>query len=67
MTRPVAHITAPIDPLEVRIKRLRIPKARQKELQAIVDEVWARYSKLEQAPKNGTNEAGKKRKRAAAA
>ena len=67
MTRPVAHITAPIDPLDVRIKRLRIPKARQEELLAIVDEVWTRYSKLERAPKNGTNEAGKKRKRAAAA
>ena len=44
MTRPVAHITAPIEPLESRIKRLRIPKARQKELLAIMDEAWARLA-----------------------
>ena len=42
MPRPVAHITAPIEPLESRIKRLRIPKARQKELLAIMDEAWTR-------------------------
>ncbi|MDR3774074.1 MAG: hypothetical protein P4L26_12035 [Terracidiphilus sp.] len=61
------HITTPIDPLEVRIKRLHIPKARQKELLAIMDEAWARYSNLEQVPENGMNDTGKKRKRAAAA
>jgi hypothetical protein len=44
MARPVAHITAPIEPLESRIKRLRIPKARQKELLAIMDEAWARLA-----------------------
>jgi hypothetical protein len=44
MPRPVAHITAPIEPLESRIKRLRIPKARQKELLAIMDEAWARLA-----------------------
>ncbi len=38
------HITSPIDPLEVRIKRLRIPKARQRELLAIMDEAWARQA-----------------------
>jgi hypothetical protein len=42
MPRPVAHITAPIEPLESQIKRLRIPKARQKELLAIMDEAWER-------------------------
>ena len=40
MPRPI-HITAPIEPLESRIKRLRIPKARQKELLEIMDEAWA--------------------------
>jgi hypothetical protein len=41
MPRPVAHITTAVDPLEVRIKRLRIPKTRQRELLAIMDEAWA--------------------------
>jgi hypothetical protein len=44
MPRPVAHITAPIEPLESRIKRLRIPKARQKELLAIMNEAWTRLA-----------------------
>jgi hypothetical protein len=43
MPRPI-HITTPIEPLESRIKRLRIPKARQKELLAIMDEAWARLA-----------------------
>jgi hypothetical protein len=37
MPRPI-HITTPIEPLESRIKRLRIPKARQKEWLAIMRE-----------------------------
>src|ERR1035437_2074561 len=40
MPRPI-HITTPIEPLESRIRRLRISKARQKELLAIIDEAWA--------------------------
>ncbi len=43
MPRPI-HITTPIEPLESRIKRLRVPKARQKELLAIMDEAWAHLS-----------------------
>ncbi len=43
MPRPI-HITTPIEPLETRIKRLRIPKARQKELRAMMDEAWARQA-----------------------
>jgi hypothetical protein len=43
MPRPI-RITTPIEPLESRIKRLRIPKARQKELLAIMDEAWARLT-----------------------
>jgi hypothetical protein len=43
MPRPI-HITTPIEPLESRIKRLRIPKTRQKELLAIMDEAWARLA-----------------------
>jgi hypothetical protein len=41
------HITAPIDPLEVRIERLRIPKARQRRIRAMMDEARARLASQE--------------------
>jgi hypothetical protein len=43
------HITTPIEPLETRIKELRIPKARQKQLRAMMDEARARMAREEQA------------------
>jgi hypothetical protein len=45
MARPVAYLKSPPDPIEVRIARLRIPKARQKRLLAIMDEAWAEFEK----------------------
>jgi hypothetical protein len=53
MPRPI-RITTPIEPLETRIKRLRIPKARQKELWAMMDEAWARLAKEKQAATSDT-------------
>ena len=38
MSRPVAHLRTPRPSIDSLIKRLRIPKARQKELRAIMDE-----------------------------
>jgi hypothetical protein len=43
MPRPI-HITTPIEPLESRIRRLRIPKARQKELRAMIAETRERLA-----------------------
>ncbi len=44
MARPVAHIVGRAAPVEVRIRQLRIPKARQKQLCAMMDEAWARLA-----------------------
>jgi hypothetical protein len=41
------HITSPIDPIELRIKRLQIPKARQKKLRAMMAESRSRMASLE--------------------
>jgi hypothetical protein len=49
------------------IKRLRIPKARQKELLAIMDQAWERNVCQEEVPVNDIIEPGKKRKSASAA
>jgi hypothetical protein len=49
------------------IKRLRVPKARQKELLAIMDRAWESYAGQQTAPVNENIEPGKKRKRATAA
>lgn len=46
MPEPV-HITIPIDPMELRIKRLNIPKARQKKLRAMMSESRARRTRLD--------------------
>jgi hypothetical protein len=66
MPRPI-HITTPIEPLESRIKRLRIPKARQKELLAIMDEAWAHLAVERGMPPNGSAQRGEKRERVSAA
>jgi len=44
------HIAAPRPTLEERAKRLRIPKARQKELQVFVDAFMAQHSLQEEVP-----------------
>ena len=61
------HITAPWPSRESMIKRLRIPKARQKELLAIMDQAWERNVCQEEVPLNDIIEPGKKRKSASAA
>lgn len=61
------HITTPVEPLEVRIKRLRIPKARQKELLAIMDEAWVRLAAGREISPNDSAQPGEKSKRASAA
>jgi hypothetical protein len=66
MPRPV-HITTPIDPLEVRIRRLRIPKARQKELLAIMDEAWERLATERRTGSNNSVQRGEKSECASAA
>ena len=66
MPRPI-HITTPIDPLESRIKRLRIPKARQKELLAIMDEAWARLATERGVRSNDSAQWGEKLESASAA
>ena len=45
MPQPI-HITSPIDPMELRIKRLNIPKARQRKLRAMMAESRARMASL---------------------
>jgi hypothetical protein len=67
MTRPVAHITTPIEPLESRIKRLRIPKARQKELLSIMDEAWAHLTVESGIRSNHSIQWGEKSESASAA
>lgn len=67
MPRPVAHITSPPEPLEVRIKRLRIPKVRQKQLRAMMDEVWAQLRAEKQSPADAETEREEKIKNASAA
>jgi len=41
------YITAPKEPLEASIKHLRIPRARQKTLLAVLDRAWARHADQE--------------------
>jgi hypothetical protein len=48
-------------------RRLRIPKARQKELRAMVDEIRQRFANAEEAPLGDSNEPGKKLQSASAA
>ena len=61
------YITAPPHSRGTMIKRLRVPKARQKELLAIMDRAWESYAGQQTAPVNENIEPGKKRKRATAA
>jgi|HubBroStandDraft_5_1064220.scaffolds.fasta_scaffold19868_3 hypothetical protein len=65
MRKPI-HITAPRPTLEEMEKHFRIPKARKKELQLLVDEFKAKLSKRDGVPVN-SNEPEKRRKRASAA
>jgi hypothetical protein len=65
--RPSVHITTPIEPREIRIKRLRIPKARQKELVAMMDQAWARLAAEKETPPIDSVQPGKKPERASAA
>jgi hypothetical protein len=65
MRKPI-HITAPRPTLEERVKHLRISKARQTELQVLVDEFKAKLSDQEQ-PLLNSIKPEKRRKRASAA
>ena len=65
MRKPI-HIKPPQPSLEERAKLLRIPKASEKALQALVEEFKAQLSRQEDTPVN-SNEPEKRRKRASAA
>jgi hypothetical protein len=65
MRKPI-HIAAPRTTLEERARQLRISKARQKELQALVDEFKARLCNRERAPAS-SREPEKRRKSASTA
>lgn len=65
MPKPV-QITAPPLSQEEMAKRLRIPQARQKELQLILDEARAKFSSQLKEPTESV-EPEKRRKRASAA
>jgi len=65
MPKPI-HITAPRTTHEQRVKQLRVPKAREKELQALVDKFKAEFSNREDALVSSI-EPEKRRKRASAA
>ncbi len=67
MPRPVAYITARPAPIEVQIKHLGIPKARQKRLLAIMDQAWARVAKEKEGPLAGSDEVNEKSTNASAA
>jgi hypothetical protein len=43
MPRTVSYITIPPLSYEEEVKRLRIPKKRRKELEAMVQDTWAAY------------------------
>jgi hypothetical protein len=60
------HITAPRTTHEERIKQLRIPKMRERELQALVDEFKAKLCNQEETRVTSI-EPEKRRKRASAA
>jgi hypothetical protein len=48
-------------------RRLRIPKARQMELRAMVDEIRQRFANEEEASSSDSTKSGKKLQRASAA
>jgi hypothetical protein len=66
MPRPVAILKTPPEPIEVRIAKLRIPKKRQKQLKAMMDEAWAQFEK-EKALQRSVSEVQEKRPDASAA
>jgi hypothetical protein len=65
MRKPI-YIAAPLTTHEERLKQLGISKARQKELQVLVDQFKAEHPHLLNAPTN-VIEPEKRRKRASAA
>lgn len=67
MARPVAYIKGPPLSQEELVRRLRIPKARQKRLIKIMDEAWAEIAAEEGCRKNGAAEKELKEKNASAA
>jgi len=67
MPRPVAILKTPPEPIEVRIARLRIPKARQKRLRQIMDEAWAQLEKVKAVQMTDANEVKEKHQNASAA
>jgi transposase len=52
------HITARPPSYEEQVKRLRIPKARQKRLLAIMDDAWRRHARAAESLEVETNESG---------
>ena len=65
MPKPI-HIAAPRTTHEQRVRQLRVPKAREKELQALVDKFKAQLPLIEEATLT-LIEPEKRRKRASAA
>jgi hypothetical protein len=61
------HITTVIPPPLSMARRLRIPKARQKELRAMVDELRQRFANEDEASSGDSTNSGKKLQRASAA
>lgn len=61
------QITTVIPPPLSMAKRLRIPKARQKELRAMVDEIRQRFANEEEPSSGDSTNLGKKFQRASAA
>ena len=67
MPRPVAYLTTPRPSIESLVKRLRIPKARQKQLRALMDEARAQLAAEKQAAKGTKGKREEKFKNASAA
>lgn len=66
MPKPV-HISTPPPSHEEMVRRLRVPKARQRKLRAIMDETWARLESLEKVSENPESGQEENRKNAPAA
>lgn len=67
MSRPVAIIKTPPEPVEVRIARLGIPKARQKRLRKIMDAAWAQLEDDKAVRHSNANEVKERHLNASAA
>ena len=67
MPRPIAYLTTRPPSHESMVKRLRIPKARQKQLRAMMDEARAKLAAEKQTTKGARVKREEKLKNASAA